>query len=356
MKWRGRLLSFSLMGILGGIVLIGLAGAIYYYGHHFWERALADPIAVKIEAKPIDNFQVGIKDKTKFGALRYSSGIEYSSDNENVGGISGIRILEGGTRFLSVSDGGAWFTGKIDRDAQGKITGISSAKISPMLDKEGGSLSSKYLGDAEGLEIVGNEVLVSFERDSRIWSYALDLDNLASRAKGFRSGIRKFNLRNNKGLEAVTVLERSNSKTLNNIRIAAFSEFSLDDKENIRGFISSGEKWEEFSVKAIGEFKVTGATLLPGGDLLILERQFSLLTGPVIRIRRIAVAGIKPGAILDGEVLFEADSRYQIDNLEGISAWVNQQGQTMLTIISDNNFSFLQRNLMLEFELLPAAD
>ncbi|MCF6321299.1 MAG: esterase-like activity of phytase family protein [Rhizobiaceae bacterium] len=356
MKWRNRLLSVTLVGMAGAVVLVGLAGAIYYYGHHFWSRALADTIEVKIEAEPITNFQVGVKDRTKFGALRFSSGIEYYSDNENIGGISGIRILEGGTRFLSVSDGGVWFTGFIERDSQGKITGISNAKIAPMLDKTGGSLNSKYSGDAEGLEIVGNDVLVSFERDSRIWSYPLDLDNLASRGKDFRPSIRKFNLRSNKGLEAVTVLERSGTDNLNSVKVAAFSEFSVDGKGNIRGFISSGKKWESFTVKAIGEFKVTGATLLPGGDILILERQFSLLGGLAIQMRRISGADIKPGAILDGEILFEADSQYQVDNLEGISAWENQQGQTMLTIISDNNFSLLQRNLMLEFELLPMAD
>jgi hypothetical protein len=318
--------------------------------------ALAETIDVEIDAKIIRHFQIGKPEKTQFGGLRYSSGIEFDSDDDNLGGISGIRILDGGASFLSVSDKGMWFTGTIDRDSEGRITGISNARIAALLDKKGHPIRSKKRGDSEGMDIFGDRVLVSFERKSRIYNYPLDLEKLASKPKSFRPSIKKIKLPNNSGLEAITVLDEPGSAKLSNADIAVFSEHSLDKNGNIRGFVSKNKKWKKFAVKAIGGYKITDATLLPDGDILILERQFSLTTGGLIRIRQIAVREIKPGALLDGKILLEADSWFQIDNLEGISAWVNESGQTMVTIVSDNNFSSFQRNLMLEFELVPGKN
>ena len=306
---------------------------------------------LKIESNVISSFQLNDSSRQNFGSLRYSSGIVFSSDNKKLGGMSGIRVLEGGARFLAISDEGAWLSGDIIRDENGKITGIGNAQIKKLRNTKGKKITSKRKGDAEGLEIFGDTALISFERKSRIYSYRIENGGLKNKAKKFRPSIRQIKLPNNKGLEAISVLQQPGTSKLSTARIAVFSENSLDSKGNIRGFVSAGNKWDEFSVKRIGEYKITDATLLPDDSLLILERQFSVSTGPQIRIRRLQASNIVGGALLDGEIIFEADIRQQIDNLEGISSWVNDQGQLMLTMISDNNFSFLQRNLLLEFEL-----
>jgi hypothetical protein len=76
-------------------------------------------------------------------------------------------------------------------------------------------------------------------------------------------------------------------------------------------------------------------------------------------IRRIAAAGIRPGATLDGPVLIEADNSYQIDNMEGLAVRTTATGDTLLTLISDDNHGFLQRSILLQFKLaaplLPPA-
>jgi hypothetical protein len=59
-----------------------------------------------------------------------------------------------------------------------------------------------------------------------------------------------------------------------------------------------------------------------------------------------------PGATVNGPVIFEADLGYEIDNLEGIDAHVTADGETVLTLISDDNFSMLQRTLILQFTLM----
>jgi hypothetical protein len=91
---------------------------------------------------------------------------------------------------------------------------------------------------------------------------------------------------------------------------------------------------------------------LPGGDLLLLERKFALLGGIGIRIRRIALAAIAPGAIVDGPSIFDADLGQEIDNFEGLDVHVTPEGDTVLTLVSDDNFSAIQRTLLVQFTLI----
>ena len=42
---------------------------------------------------------------------------------------------------------------------------------------------------------------------------------------------------------------------------------------------------------------------------------------------------------------------YQIDNMEGLSVHRAADGALVLTLISDDNFSMLQRTLLLQFTL-----
>ena len=84
--------------------------------------------------------------------------------------------------------------------------------------------------------------------------------------------------------------------------------------------------------------------------LKVLERRFSRLRGVAMRIRRVSLGSIQPGATIDGPVLIEADMGYQIDNMEGLSVH-RDAGTLVLTLISDDNFSMIQRTLLLQFTL-----
>ena len=126
----------------------------------------------------------------------------------------------------------------------------------------------------------------------------------------------------------------------------------MDEAGNIRAFLIGGPMPGAFSVKRTGDYDITDAAAMPGGDILILERRFSLLRGPGMRIRRMAVDTFKPGALVDGAVLIEADAGFQIDNMEGLAVHTSPRGEVILTLVSDNNFSILQRTLLLQFILI----
>ena len=97
---------------------------------------------------------------------------------------------------------------------------------------------------------------------------------------------------------------------------------------------------------------MTDATVTAEGDLLVLERQFSILSGVGMRIRKIPLGEIKPGALIVGRALIEADRANQIDNMEALGVHRNAAGETILTIISDDNFNPLQRTILLRFALV----
>jgi hypothetical protein len=64
------------------------------------------------------------------------------------------------------------------------------------------------------------------------------------------------------------------------------------------------------------------------------------------------MSSLKPGALVDGPSIFEADLGNEIDNMEGLDVHRDADGNLVLTMISDDNFSMLQRTLLLQFRLV----
>jgi hypothetical protein len=152
----------------------------------------------------------------------------------------------------------------------------------------------------------------------------------------------------NKGLEALVVVPKGMPLAGT---LIAMSERGLDASGNLIAFLIGGPTPGQFAVRRTENFDVSDAVLLASGDLLILERKFSLLAGVGIRIRRIPLKSVMPGAIVDGPSIFNADLGEEIDNMEGIDAHVTEDGDTVLTMVSDDNFSMIQRTLLLQFTL-----
>ena len=153
----------------------------------------------------------------------------------------------------------------------------------------------------------------------------------------------------NKGLEALVFVPRGLPLAGT---LIAMSERGLDADGNLVAFLVGGPSPGQFSVRRTENFDVSDAMLLPSGELLVLERKFSLVEGLSVRIRRIALKSLAPGALVDGPVIFEADLGEEIDNMEGIDAFVTGEGETVLTMVSDDNFSMIQRTLLLQFVLV----
>jgi len=303
----------------------------------------AEPITVR--SRTISEFRIG-RDSQDFGALRFVGGLELVGSARMFGGFSALRFMSPGARFAGVSDLGYWYFGTIERDAQGRPSGVADFSMEPITSRDGTTSRNRQMVDAESLAIAGDIATVGFEREHRIAQYRLQPGKMGAPIRNPDFLIPRNELRNNRGFE--TVLASPPAGAFGGA-ILAISEMSLNKAGDIFASVLSGPRKGIFFVHRSDNFDITDGAFLPGGDILILERRFSYTSGVAMRLRRIEADTIRPGATVDGEVLLTADMGYQIDNMEGLDVWQAPDGSTRVSMISDDNTSFLQRNLYLEF-------
>src|SRR5256885_10464245 len=180
--------------------------------------------------------------------------------------------------------------------------------MAPVRGADNKPLAARGWYDTEALAQDGGTVWLGIERVNRIVRLDVGRDGLLARGEPISvpPGIQR--LPHNKGLECLEVVPRG--LPLGGTLIA-ISERGLDRDGNIQGFLLGGSNLGEFSVKRVGDFDVTDCAVTPNGDLLVLERSFSRIAGVAMRIRRVALTSLVPGATADGPALIEADMNYQ---------------------------------------------
>lgn len=302
---------------------------------------------VEISARPISEFQIGHAGKI-FGPLEFVGGLEMTSPSRDFGALSAFRFLKPGSDFVGVADTGFWFFGSVAHDADKRPSGIQNFKMQQMVDASGRPIDKKWEVDAEGLAVKDGIATVGFERNQRIAQFKINPDNMKAPFKQLDFLVPAREIRQNRGFETVT---HANPNGQHEGGLVVVSEKSLDKAGNIYAAIIEGPHKGVFTVKRNGEFDITDGAFLPDGDLLLLERSFSMADGVRMRLRRIYGESVEKGAVADGPVLMEADMGYQIDNMEGLDVWTRDDGALMVSLISDDNHSILQRNLYLEFIL-----
>ncbi|MBZ9755934.1 esterase-like activity of phytase family protein [Mesorhizobium sp. ESP6-5] len=325
---------FAAIVLLAGVAPAGSAGS-----------APVEPVAVS--ARPITEFHIGRADK-QFGPLEFVGGLEMTSPSRDFGALSAFRFLKAGSDFIGVADTGYWFFGTVARDANRRPVGIQNFRMQQMADQGGQPIDEKWEVDAEGLAVKDGIATVGFERNHRVSQFRIDPDNMKAPFRQLDFLVPAWELRQNRGFETVT---HSNANGQHEGGLVVVSEKSLDKSGNIYAAIIEGPHRGVFTVKRNDDFDITDGAFLPDGDLLLLERSFTMAGGLKMRLRRIYGESVEKGAVADGPVLLQADMGYQIDNMEGLDVWSRDDGALMVSLISDDNHSILQRNLYLEFIL-----
>jgi hypothetical protein len=312
------------------------------------EYSVAAPVSIEVKARPLPAFDTRDHQHVHFGSLEYRSGLILTSGFRGFGGLSGIRLDTKGERFISFSDKGSWFTGRIVYSGH-EMTSLADVEAAPMLGPDGRPITARGWFDSESIALDGSFVYIGLERVNQVLRF--DFSKGFTRSRGevvpMPPAVKKLPF--NKGLEALVFVPKGMPLAGT---LIAISERGLDAKGNLIAFLVGGPAPGQFSVRRTDNFDVSDAVLLPEGDLLILERKFSWLGGLGVRIRRIPLKLLMPGAVVDGPSIFNADLGQEIDNMEGIDAHVTAKGDTVLTMVSDDNFSMIQRTLLLQFTLV----
>ncbi len=305
------------------------------------------PTSIAIESTPVTTFDNREPSRTRFGALEFRGGLVLTSREPAFGGISGLYVEPDGASFLAVTDKGSWLRGRIVyRD--GHPAGIADAEMAPLLGSNGRPLAAHGWYDGELLAESDGMFYVGIERVEQIVRFDYRRDGLTARGEAIAVPPDFKSFTRNKSLECLAAPPTGSPPGGS---LIAITEYSLDVHGNHRSFIIKGKQFDRFSVRRSDDFDVSDCAILAPADLLLLERRYSPARGVAIRVRRIALAGIKPDALVEGKALFEADLGYQIDNMEAIAVHRNAKGETILTLVSDDNFSVIQRTLLLQFAL-----
>lgn len=306
------------------------------------------PIAV--DAQPMPS---GL-DGDRIGRLRYRAVLHLTSEAEDFGGFSGLSI--DGNRLTAVSDQGHWLTAELTLDENGHAIGLDTVRMGRLCDDDGTPVAWERVDAEEIQHLPGRGYLVSFERHHRLVLYPASDDDPSSRASGatvFEKAPQPFpfppaivTTRRNKGMEALAILPDG--------RLLTFAEELRSVDDDIIGWIGHPEigDWRHLILPSSDDFLPTGAALLPDGDLLLLMRSYQKEIGTRIRILLLESDSLTADARLQPIELARIEPPATIDNMEAISVGVGPAGETLVYIMSDNNYSDDQRTLLMQFELL----
>jgi|JI10StandDraft_1071094.scaffolds.fasta_scaffold03021_15 hypothetical protein len=323
-----------------------------------------EPERISLKAKKIA-LQAINPARTSIGGLNFVSGFHLTSDEQRLGGLSGLDVLDDGN-LLAVSDKGdfVWIDLKED--------GVTphAARIAAMRDSKGKPFSSKFAGDAEGLAVQGDLALVSFETDPRVLAYNIGACGAAARGIplgwSMGSAFARQNMRvgDNQGVEGLAVTDdwyllagvetkTGKASPLSARPLEAPARFDLAIAENAPELVGLDQL-------PIGDdihvFSLHRSSRVMSGNAItvvetVLERHLDQSNLPARVVDEIDERARWDFRIKSSRVLAEMNLLVTIDNYEGISAKAMPDGHIRLFIISDDNFSASQRTLLMVFDV-----
>ena len=279
-------------------------------------------------------------EQTAVGALKFRGGLDLHSSDPRFGGLSGLDVSADGRRLTAVTDRGNWFTALLKYDRTGGLSGLSGAQFLPILGTNGRPVTGRASTDAESIaRLTNGAMIVGFEQRHRLRLHASP--GAPGKAVGAPPALPTSP--GNGGAEAVTRLWGN--------QLLVLSE-QLEARPGVAaGWVGSGRNWRAVGFRRTGHFRPVGAATRDDGTVFMLERRFTTLGGVATRISRIPAGKIGSGAIFTGIELGELSAPLVADNFEGIAVRRGNPGETIIYIVSDDNFHGLQRTLLLMFSL-----
>lgn len=269
------------------------------------------------------------------GRLTFLQGWVLTSDNPHFGGISAMQV--GRDEILALSD-----TGWLIRFARPR-SGVGRARISSLPDGPGAT-ALKSDRDSESMVVSDGVAWVGFEGRNAIWRYALpDWQGTSHAAPPAMASWPA-----NTGAEGMVRLHDG--------RFLVFSEGpKRPDGANALLLFEGDPAVPGTAVLGLGYrppkgYSLTDASILPDGRLLLLNRRFSLLDGVSAKLVLVPHPDLIAGTEFEGEEIADFRPPIAVDNMEALSV-TREHGRTIVWIASDDNFSPLQRTLLLKFAL-----
>ncbi len=287
--------------------------------------------------------------RSRVGDLIWRGGVDIQHSDPRFGGLSGLHVSPDGKRLIAVSDRGYRVSARLEY-AQGSLSNVKDIRIA-RLKRSNGAPAKGGWHDAESLSPDGNGgFLVSFERRHRIVSYRTKNGTaLADRPSRLALPRDAATQPFNGGIEGLARLCDG--------RFIAISEKGKSaGRDGTRSmWIGQGDRWRNAAYPAYQAFSPTAAATLPDCSVLVVERSFNVVEGVRARIVRLPAAAFDPGNEIATQELAYLAPPLSVDNMEGIAVRKGAAGETLVYLVSDNNYSGYQRTLLMMFDLVPRA-
>ncbi|WP_068084036.1 esterase-like activity of phytase family protein [Polycladidibacter stylochi] len=317
-----------------------------------WSTYRPDGQTIEITAAKLDGFDPDDTAETSFGKLTFLGGLELNSNERWFGGFSGLIVSPDGKKLTAVSDRALWFTADLVQAKNGAPLKLTNAYMEPMDGIGKTALASTDKSDTEALTVDGKgRLLVSYEGYGGILAYKYKANGKLAAPEDLSVPQDLHMLEKNKGIEALAYAPRGSIHAGSVFALSERSGSSTDDRLAYEINLEHPARSNKFIIKDIDGYDITDAAFLPNGDLIFLERQIGISVGLNFRMRRIAAKDIKPGAEVTGDVLLDVGMSKRIDNFEALAIHSDQNGDAILTLLSDDNHNMIQRTLLLRFKL-----
>lgn len=315
--------------------------------------AVIDEPAATPQASPValDRFR---PTANRVGALTFRGALDLTRVG-GAGGLSGLWVAPDGGRFVAIGDTGLVASGRLEHNADGRLVSALGVKIRPLLVEEGEGVEKRRTDAEELLHLPDGGWIVALERDHRLLRYASGEDG----PNGIPTPVPvppmvAEDSPDNGGLESLTRLADGRLLTIEE----GEEDSERDATQPRRAWVTASPgvptqrtDWLPMGYRSAPRYRPTGAAALPDGGAVVLERRVSLLGGWSTRIVRIPANALRAGAVINGEELARLERPMLNDNFEGIATRPGPNGETLIYIVSDDNFSGFQRTYLALFSL-----
>lgn len=271
--------------------------------------------------------------RRRVGDLVFRRGWDLDASDRRFGGLSAMHVE--GRMVTAISDDGYVMVFPLPG------SGPAQVRIVPLRDGPG-DRDSKFNRDTESMAIAGGQAWIGYERHNMVWRYrrADWRAEAAARPAAMRRWPR------NSGPEALARLGDGRFILFAEGGGRPFSAVVLFDGDPAE----RGTRTTTIRYRRLPGYRVTDATLLPDGRLLILNRRFSWSEGFSAILAVAEIRGLGPDSVIEPREIARLAPPLTVDNMEALSV-AREGGRTIVRIASDDNFLRLQRTLLLEFEL-----
>lgn len=278
----------------------------------------------------------------RIGQLTFLNGFVLQSADRNFGGLSGLALDHDGRMLYAVSDRGWWFSARLSHHAHGRLVGIDSWEKGRLQALKGQRLRSS-LRDAEALvRRPDGSFLVAFEHIHRLWHYPSSTPPFSTFPQPVALPAEIAQAPANGSLEAVTQLANGDLLLL-------LEDFANADG-TLKGWLVQQQQSTPVALAISEGFRPTDLAAFSNGGALLLERRYNLF-GPAVRLRYLSASSLQPGALLQGQVVAQWSLPQTVDNFEGLALRQVTEHETLIYLLSDDNFNAFQRTLLLQFRL-----